>query len=159
MSTILGDRLPASVVDLFGIDERARPEGQCFLLITVDTDGQARPCLLSVGEMCTTDDRHLRALVWPTSRTAVNLDSGRPALLVVAAPPDAVHVRVAPRRLSAAPSSSLARFELTVTSVESDAHEGMPVTRPMWFATRDDLQEKVLAAWSCQHDALLYGRT
>lgn len=154
MSTSLGNRLPEPVMNLFAAGEREHAEGQCFILVTVDSDGQARPCLLSVGEMCTTDDRHLRASVWPDSQTTANLDTGNPALLVVAAPPDAFHIRATPQRLPTTPNSSLARFELTVTSVETDAHEGMPVTRPMWFAARDDLREKALAMWRDQHNAL-----
>ncbi|MBH1938098.1 hypothetical protein I5Q34_28195 [Streptomyces sp. AV19] len=156
MSVRLGDRLPPQVMDLFAPAGRERPEGQCFLLVTVDPDGCPRPCMLSVGDLYPRDDRHLRAGVWPGSRTTANLDDGRPALLVLAAPPDVFHVRLAPVRLPDAPGSPSARFECTVTSVDRDGHEGLPVTRPMWFAARPDMRDEVLAQWRDQHAALLW---
>ncbi|GAA0416683.1 hypothetical protein [Streptomyces luteireticuli] len=156
MSVRIGDRLPPPVLQLFGPAESERPEGQCFLLVTVDVDGCPRPCMLSVGDLCPLDDRRLRAAVWPGSRSTANLDSGRPALLTLAAPPDVFHVRLTPARLPDAPGSPLARFEFTVTGVDRDGHEGMPVTRPMWFAARPDRREDVLALWREQRRVLLH---
>ncbi len=148
--------MPPAVLSVFAPEARHRPEGQCVILVTVDPDGQPRPCLLSVGEMLAIDDRTLRAVVWKDSTTTANLDRGRPMLLMVAAPPDVFHVRASPSRLPAAPMSSLARFQLAVSTVEVDAHAGMPVTHPMWFAARPDLAATVLATWSEQLDALTY---
>ncbi|MCD9195160.1 hypothetical protein [Streptomyces albireticuli] len=156
MSVPLGDQLPRSVLRLFTPSERERPEGQCFLLVTVDADGCPRPCVLSVGDLCPIGDRRLRAAVRPGSRTAANLGSGRPALLTSAAPPDVFHVRLAPARLPDAPGSPLARFEFTVVSVDRDGHEGLPVTRPMWFAAHPERREDVLALWREQHRVLVH---
>ncbi|MGW2598832.1 hypothetical protein [Streptomyces klenkii] len=156
MSVRLGDRLPQSVQQLFAPSERERPEGQCFSLVTVDADGSPRPCMLSVGDLCPIGDRRLRAVVRPGSRTAANLGSGRSALLTLAAPPDVFHVRLTPARLPDAPGSPLARFEFTITSVDRDGHEGLPVTRPMWFAARPGRREDVLALWREQHRVLAH---
>lgn len=156
MSTLVGTSLPAPVLDVLAPEERLRPEGQCILLVTVDPDAQPRPCLLSVGELLAMDDRRLRTAVWPHSRTTANLDRGSPVLLVLAAPPDTFHVRAVPRRLPAAPGSPLARFELDVTSVEVDGHDGLPVTQPMWFAAREDHRAAVLAMWRDQLDVLQF---
>jgi hypothetical protein len=154
MSTLLGNRLPAAVLSILATEARRQPQGQCIILVTVDSDGNARPCLLSVGEMLAVDDRTLRAVVWPGSMTTSNLDRGHPVLFVLAAPPDVFHVRATPTRLPDAPNSSLARFEFAVSSVDVDGHDGMPVTHPMWFAAREDLRDKVLAMWADQVDAL-----
>ncbi len=156
MSAPLGDRLPTAVMSALSAAARERPEGQCVILVTVDPEGQARPCLLSVGELLAVDDRKLRAVIWPDSKTTQNLDSGRSALFTLACPPDVFHVRAEPRRLAAAPHSQLARFEFTVCSVEADTHSGMPVTQPMWFAARADLHDSVLVMWASQLDALRY---
>jgi len=154
MSTVVGTTLPGPVLDVLAPEESLRPEGQCIVLVTVDPDGQPRPCLLSVGELLAMDDRRLRTAVWQTSRTTANLDRGSPALLVVAAPPDAFHIRTLPRRLPDAPPSPLARFELDVISVEVDGHDGLPVTQPMWFAAKDGYGPEVLAMWRRQHASL-----
>jgi hypothetical protein len=55
MSTVAGTSLPAPVMNILAPERRARPEGDCLLLVTVDPDGQARPCLLSIGEMLAVD--------------------------------------------------------------------------------------------------------
>lgn len=154
MSSLLGPRLPAKVMALFEESQRANPDGQCLILVTVDPNGSPRPCLLSVGEMLALDDCTLRALVWRDSQTTANLRRGNPALFVLAVPPDAFHVRATPQQLPDAPSSSLARFEFTISSVEIDGHDGMPVAQPMWFTTRDDLRPKVLDMWAEQLEAL-----
>lgn len=154
MSTVAGTSLPAPVMNILAPERRARPEGDCLLLVTVDPDGQARPCLLSIGEMLAVDERRLRALVWPDSTTAANLERGSATLFVFAAPPDVFHVRARPRRLPPAPGTSLARFEFDVTSVEVDGHDGMPVTQPMRFAARAGYRDEVLDMWRHQLDAL-----
>jgi len=156
MAKLLGSRLPAAVLSVLAAEARRQPQGQCIILVTVDPDGNACPCVLSVGEMLAVDDRTLRVVLWPGSTTTGNLDRGHPVLFVFAAPPDVFYVRAAPTRLPDAPNSSLARFEFAVSSVEVDGHDGMPVTHPMWFAAREDLRDEVLAMWANQVDALQY---
>lgn len=156
MSTLIGDRLPAHVREIFDVTERDRADGQCLLLITVDADGQPRPCLLSVGEMIATDSSTLRALTWPNSQTTANLERGLPVLLVLAVPPDVIHIRAIPSRLPDAPGSTLARFTFTIRTVEVDGHDGLPVTQPMWFAARPDLVDKTLTMWRAQLRVLQY---
>jgi hypothetical protein len=110
MAKLLGNRLPAAVLSVLAAEARRQPQGQCILLVTVDPDGNACPCVLSVGEILAVDDRTLRAVVWPGGRTTGNFDRGHPALFVFAAPPDVFYARAAPTRLPDAPNSSLARF-------------------------------------------------
>jgi hypothetical protein len=153
MSKYVADALPEQVARALQL-EGERTDGQCFPLVTVDQDGAPRPCLLSVGELLVVDDRRIRAVVWPDSRTTANLDRGGTVLLTCAVPPEVFHLRATPRRLPPAPECSLARFELEITSVEVDEHKGMPVTQPMWFATEPELEDKVRQMWREQHAAL-----
>lgn len=156
MSTFVADHLPAGLARLFASEERERAEGQCFILVTADQDYTPRPCLLSIGEILLIDDRHMRIAVWPDSRTTANLQRGNPVLMTCALPPDTFHIRARPRPLPPAPANDLVRFELEVSSVERDGHEGMPVTQPMWFAARDNLRETVREMWRNQVDALCH---
>jgi hypothetical protein len=154
MSKLVGDRLPASLMSAVGTSTPTEPSGQCLILVTTDPDGTPRPCLLSVGETLAVDDRHVRVVVWPDSATTRNLDRGGVALLVCAVAPDVFHIRADPVRMAASPQCDLARFELTVRTVEVDHHAGMPVTCPMTFAAVAEASDQVLAMWRTQHEAL-----
>jgi isopentenyl-diphosphate Delta-isomerase len=124
ISVVLGESLPASAITAFAAEESERPGGQCFVLVTVDPDKLARPCMLSIGEVLAIDARRLRIIVWRDSRTTANLDRGDPILLVIAAPPDAFHIHAVPKRLK--PRRG-ARWPCSSCSVEVDGHDGMPL--------------------------------
>ncbi|MFF8430636.1 hypothetical protein ACF07Y_36960 [Streptomyces sp. NPDC016566] len=154
MSKTIGSAIPTAVLDMLTAREGDGAEGPCIIVITVDPDGQPRPCLLSPGELLVVDEQRLRAVVWPGSRTTANLDRGAAVLITVAAPPDVFHLRAVAERLPNAPDSQLARFTFTTTSVERDGHEGLPVTVPMWFAATTEARQEVLAMWEEQQRAL-----
>lgn len=154
MSQLLGEVLPPAALKELAppvIDEAA---GQCFVVVTVDPDGTPRPCLLSVGEMRAVSERAIRIAVWPDSATTANLRRSSTVLLVVAAPPDAFHVIAEPRELPTLPDIALARFELTVTSVSVDGHDGAPVSRPMEFRATAAFGPELLASWWAQAAAI-----
>lgn len=151
MSERIGDRLTADLVAAFdgsGLDEKV---GVAYPLVTVDEPGTPRLAMLSAGELLSTGERTIRIAMWPDTRTGANLAAGREALLCVVAPGSVRYVRGTARRLVAPPDVALECFELTVTSVESDSHDGMPVATPITFDTVDPSRPEVLAAW---HTAL-----
>ncbi|MGW4848112.1 hypothetical protein [Nocardia brasiliensis] len=150
MSILIADHLTLDLVRLFEPSERERAEGQCFLLVTTDPDNSPRPCLLSVGEILVTGVDRLRIVVWPNSRTTDNLNRASPVLLTCAIPPDIFHITALPQPLPLVPAAQLARFELTVSRVERDVHEGLPVTQPMWFAATTGREESLLEMWRDQ---------
>lgn len=152
MSTLHGNTLPPEVQALF--EPVGDVEGQCFLLATGDPDGTPRPCVLSAAEIAVKDPSTLRLLLWPTSRTTENLARGGTAVLTAVAPPAVFHIRLAPRDLPNTTPSGLSRFELSVTSVESDGHEGMPVVASMRFRVQPELAERTLALWRDQRREL-----
>jgi len=154
MSRLVGAAMPPELVAAVGTAAPVEPSGQCLVLVTTDPDGTPRPCLLSVGETLATGEARIRIAVWPDSGTTRNLDRGGVVLLTVAVPPEVFHIRATPVRLSGAPGSDLARFELAVRTVEVDGHAGMPVTAPMTFAAVPEARDEVLAMWRTQHEAL-----
>jgi hypothetical protein len=150
----VGDRLPEPVLRAFDGEDLAAKVGPAYVLVTTDADGSPRPCMLSAGEIVATDDRRLRVGLWMGTRTTENLARGSSAVLVYVEPDVVLYVRALPRALSAATDERLARFELEVTSVESDVHPGMPVTQPIAFRASDHSADEVAADWRRQIDAL-----
>jgi hypothetical protein len=67
---------------------------------------------------------------------------------------DLYYVKGVPRTLPPAASSKLERFEIQVRAVESDRHEGMPVTAGITFGIDDLDPAKVTAGWRRQLAAL-----
>jgi hypothetical protein len=57
-------------------------------------------------------------------------------------------------RLVAPADAEVECFELTVTSVESDSHDGMPVATPITFDTIQPSRAEILAMWQRQLAAL-----
>lgn len=152
MSKPIGDRLPGEIVqslDGCGLDRKIGP---AHLLVTVDADGVPRPCMLSAGELLAPDDRTIGVALWPDSRTTVNLDRGGNALFCYVEPGSALYVRATPRRLTSL--EKMRHFELRVDSVESDIHEGMPVTGGIMFAVESMDPATVVASWQHQLDGL-----
>lgn len=154
MTKLIGDRLPQDVVRAFNGEELASKVGPAYILLTSDADGTPRPCMLSAGEILATDDRHLRLGLWMGTRTSQNLARRSSAVLVFVEPGVVLYVRGMPRALSADDEQRLARFEMEVTSVESDLHPGMPVTSPVTFESTQMDAEQVAESWRRQIDAL-----
>lgn len=154
MSKPVGDRLPEEVrraLDGQALEDKV---GVAYLLVTADDDGTPRPCMLSAGELLAVDDRTLRVALWPGTRTSANLARGSPALLCYVAPGSVFYVRGRGRPLPETTSTRLARFEIGVESVESDVHEGMPVTSPIVFSVEGSDPAAVVEAWRGQIRAL-----
>ncbi len=154
MTRTIGARLPPQVLDAFDGDELESKIGPAHLLVTVDPDGRPRPCMLSAGEIVAVDDRTLRLGLWPGTRTSTNLMRGSPALLCFVAPGVVLYVRGTARALEPVGDGTLARFEVRVDSVESDAHPGMPVTGGITFAVESGTPREVAASWRAQIEAL-----
>lgn len=154
MSKHLGNRLPEDVVAAFdgaGIEAKI---GLAYMLVTTDEDGTPRPCMLSAGEILVPNDRHVRVALWPGTNTARNLARGGRALFSYIAPGTVIYVKGSSKALGPGPDSKLERFELTVDSVESDIHAGMPVKETVVFEVDDLDTSKVAASWERQLAAL-----
>jgi len=150
MTEPVGGRLPAAILTAFDGEDLEAKIGLAYLLVTVDPDGAPRPCMLSAGEILAVDDRRLRLALWPGTNTSRNLEAGRPALLCFAAPDTVLYVRGHPRALGASESTGLERFEIEVTSVQSDVHAGMPVTQTISFSIGASDPAEVAAGWRRQ---------
>lgn len=150
----MGDRLPREVLEAFDGRDLERKVGPAYLLVTADEDGTPRPCMLSAGEILAPDARRLRVALWAGTRTARNLARGSPALLCFVAPGTVFYVRGTPRALPPAAGSDLERFEIAVSSVESDLHPGMPVTHGIGFAVEGGEPADVARSWRAQIEVL-----
>jgi hypothetical protein len=147
MATRLGDRLPADLVSaLDGTDLEAQV-GLAYPLVTVDEPGIPRFSMLSAGELLATGDTTIRIGMWIGTRTGANLAAGREALLCVVVPGSVRYVRGTAVRLAEPADAGLECFELTVHTVESDSHDGMPVTTGITFETVSPSRAEVLASW------------
>lgn len=149
MSKLIGDTLPPEVVAALDGRDLERKIGPAYLLLTGDADGLPRPCMLSAGEVLAVDERTLRFALWPGTRTAANLERGAAAVFCYVVPGSVLYVRGPTRTLDEA-EGSLRCFELTVQSVESDAHAGMPVTSGISFAVERGDPAAVAEAWERQ---------
>jgi hypothetical protein len=154
MSKLIGDRLPAELLEALDGEELDAKIGPAYLLLTGDEDGLPRPCMLSAGEVLAVDDRRLRLVLWPGTRTSANLDRSGRALFCHVAPGTVLYVRGSVRRIEPAAETTMECFELEVESVESDAHAGMPVTTGISFAVERGDPGDVAEAWRRQLDLL-----
>ncbi len=154
MSRTVGERLPPEVLEAFDGRDLERKIGPAYLLVTADQDGTPRPCMLSAGEILAPDDRRLRVALWAGTRTARNLARGSPALLCFVTPGTVLYVRGTPRPLPPVEGSDLERFEIAVSSVESDLHPGMPVTHGIGFTVERGDPSEVVRAWRAQLEGL-----
>lgn len=157
MSKLVGDRLPRAIVDAFDGRELDRKVGPAYLLVTPDSDGSPRPCMLSAGEILAVDDRTLRVALWPGSQTSQNLSRGIPVLFCYVVPGEALYVKGTSAPLGPAPGSRLERFEIQVDAVESDLHKGMPVTEGLRFEPVAMPVDEVVQSWERQIEALRAG--
>ncbi|MFB3737347.1 MAG: hypothetical protein ACE14W_00100 [Candidatus Velamenicoccus archaeovorus] len=149
----MSDRLPPEVLTAFDGTDLADKIGPAYLLLSSDPDGTPRPCMLSAGELLAVDERHLRIGLWPGTHTSENLSRSGPVVLCFVAPGTVLYIRGTARPLEPAPEARLARFEVEVTSVESDVHPGMPVTETITFDVERD-RAAVAADWDVQIRAL-----
>ena len=154
MSRVLGDRLPREVLEAFDGRHLERKVGAAYLLITADEDGTPRPCMLSAGEILALDDRRLRVAIRAGTRTARNLSRGSPALLCFVAPGTVLYVRGTARPLPRTGGLDLERFELVVSSVESDVHPGISVTHGIGLVVEGGDPSQVVRAWQAQIEGL-----
>jgi hypothetical protein len=150
----VGDRLPDEVLGAFDGRDLERKIGSAYVLISLDPDGSPRPCMLSAGEVLAPDDRHLRVALWAGTHTVRNLAAGKPVLFCFVASGTVLYVRGLPRDLGPSEATKLARFEIDVTSVESDVHVGMPVTSTITFSVGSADPAEVAETWREQLDAL-----
>jgi len=110
--------------------------------------------MLSAGEVLATADDRLRVILWTGSTTCRNLARGGTVLFCYVVGRDLYYVKGVPAALPQARSSKLERFEIEVKAVESDRHEGMPVTAGITFGIDDLDAAKVAAGWERQLAAL-----
>jgi hypothetical protein len=141
--------LPDDLIRAFGDDVLDAPDQAAYLLLTGDEDGAPRISMLSVGEVLVLDPRTLRVALWPGTHTAANLGRGGTALFGAISPGSVTYVRLRPVRLTA--PAHLECFELTVTDVRADVHEGMPVTSGITFRAEDP---SVATTWRDQRALL-----
>lgn len=154
VSQIVGDRLPDRIRSTFAGERLEEKIGPAFLLVTMDEDGTPRPCMLSAGEILAPDDRRLRFALWPGTTTGKNLARGQRALFCYVVPGSVFYVKGPARKLSDGPTTRLECFELSVETVESDMHAGMPVDSPITFRVEKDDPASVAASWERQIDDL-----
>lgn len=147
MSEFLSDRLPQMCVVAFNGRDLEQKFGDTYLLLTSDPDGTPRPCMLSAGELLGLDDRTIRLALWTGSHTVANLARGARAVICFVAPRNVLYIKGIPRRLALRPEAGLEYFEIRVERVDSDVHEGMPVTQGIKFTSEAEPMVSVLKAW------------
>ncbi|HVV21908.1 MAG TPA: hypothetical protein VHF06_20910 [Pseudonocardiaceae bacterium] len=157
MATLIGDRLPPDLVRAFDGTDLDAKIGPAYPLITVDESGAPRLSMLSAGELLAVDERTVRIGLWPNTRTGRNLATGREVLLCVAEPGSVRYVRGVPWKLLS-PDPAVDCFEMAVRAVESDSHDGMPVTTGITFDVVRPGRAEVLAMWQGQVAALRAAR-
>ncbi|MGH3763419.1 hypothetical protein [Actinophytocola sp.] len=154
MSRVVGEEIPEVVAATFDGADLAGKLGLGFVLVTVDPDGLVRPCMVSAGELLVLDSRTIRLGLWSGSSTSRNLAAGSPVLFCHVAAGAVYYLRGRARTLRADPAAGLDCFELRVERVETDSHEGLPVTSGITFTVVDPDPPAVLAMWERQLDVI-----
>jgi len=150
MSKVIGDQVPDVVASTFDGTDLAGKLGLGFVMVTVDPDGQVRPCMLSAGELLVVDRRTVRMGLWAGSSTSRNLTAGSSVLFCHVAEGVVFYLRGTAHPLAADPAAGLDCFELRVDRVETDSHDGLPVTSGITFTVVDPDPPAVLAMWERQ---------
>lgn len=150
MAQVVGEEIPDVVAATFDGDALEDKLGLGFVLVTVDPDGQARPCMVSAGELLVLDRRTIRLGLWSGSSTSRNLAAGSPVLFCHVAEGVVYYLRGRARALASDPAARLDCFELRVDQVETDSHDGLPVTSGITFTVVDPDPPAVLAMWERQ---------
>jgi hypothetical protein len=133
MSKLVGDRMPEQVMSALDGASLEDKVGNAYLLVTGDPDGAPRPCMLSAGELLALDSRRLRVALWSGTHTGENLARGGPSLFCFITAGTVLYLRGEARALSGDARNGVEGFEIEVTSVESDAHPGLPVSGGLTF--------------------------
>lgn len=122
MSVILGDSLPAELVERLLEPAPVRLQTLAILITTVDERGRAHPALLSYGEVGALDSRHLRLATYADSRTSENLRRRGTLTLCFVEEGAAYYVKTHVRELPGPPRGHphLAAFEAEVEEVLFD---------------------------------------
>ncbi len=154
MSKHLGDKLPRELIAALDGRDLERKYGATYVVMTGDPDGTPRPCMLSAGELLAVNDRTIRMALWPNGRTGANLRRGGRVVICFVAPELVFYVRGHPRELAPGHDPEIERFEVTVESVDSDAHEGLPVTHGIVFGSTPEVRRTMLEQWRKVLDAL-----
>ncbi len=147
MSKYLGDRLPAEFLGALDGRDLEHKYGETYVVLTADPDGAPRPCMLSAGELLALDDRTVRIALWPNGRTGANLRRGGQVVICYIAPNLVLYVRGRPRELAPARDPEIERFEVAVDSVDSDAHQGLPVVHGIVFTSTSEVRRAMLEQW------------
>jgi flavin reductase (DIM6/NTAB) family NADH-FMN oxidoreductase RutF len=147
MAKLVGNRLPRPVLDALDGNELDAKFGQTFLVLTTDSDGTPRPCMLSAGEMLALGPETIRLALWPGSRTGANLARGGRVVVCYVAVDIVLYIRGRSRSLGAWKNPEIERFEIVVNSVESDMHEGLPVVHGIEFTADSSLRRQTIEAW------------
>jgi hypothetical protein len=147
MARVLGDTLPKEIMQDLDGRYLERKFGSAYLMVTTDADGTPRPCMLSAGEVLARDEKTLRVGLWPHSNTSRNLARGSPVLICFVAPGTVLYVKGRARPLAPVEGVDIARFEVTVTVVESDLHEGLPVVQGISFTSETGDIGPILDGW------------
>ena len=151
MSKFLGNRLPSEVVDAFDGRNLDKKVGSGYLAATFDEDGEIRFCMLSAGEILVVDERMLRIGLWAGTRSSKNLKRGSPLNLCFVAPSTVLYIRGSAKELDAHTSGlRIDGFEVTVESVTSDAHTGLPVTHSIGFACKEIDEATLVREWEAK---------
>ncbi len=128
MTEFLSDRMPKACVEAFDGHDLEHKLTDAYPVLSTDPDGAPRVCMLSAGEILAVDDRTLRLALWEGTHSAANLGRNPRVVICFVAPHTVLYIRGTPRRLAASPEARLERFEIRVERVDSDEHEGMPVS-------------------------------
>jgi hypothetical protein len=143
-----GETMPAQCVEALDGRNLERKFGRGYVVMTVDADGAPRPGMLSPGEMLAVDDRTVRIALWTGTRTAGNLRRGSPIVICYVAPKAVFYLKGRPSVvLTPSDDPPVERFEVAIEAVESDAHEGFPVSDGIRFTCEEELRSKWLTQW------------
>ena len=150
MSVTTGTEIPERVARLFDGAGLAAKVGLGFLLVTVDSSGRPRPCLLSAGELLVTGPTTMRIGLWRGTSTARNLENGSDVLFCFITDGTVCYLRGRATPLRVGPQAGLECFEFRIELVETDEHAGLPVTGGVTFTVTDPDPETLLDIWAEQ---------
>ncbi|MBF6568985.1 MAG: hypothetical protein IVW54_08930 [Candidatus Binataceae bacterium] len=147
MSKPLGEKLPREFIDAIDGHDLEGKYGETYLLLTSDTDGTPRPCMLSAGEMLAIDDRKIRVALWPNGHSGANLRRGSQVIICFVQPNTVLYVQGQAKELAHGRDPEIERFEIAVSSVASDVHEGLPVLHGIAFTSTPEVRRTMLEQW------------
>lgn len=90
----------------------------------------------------------------PGTKTAANMRRGSPVVLCFIAPNSVFYVKGRGRGLEHRTGTNVEAFEVSVESVESDVHPGLPVTGGIGFRCEGVSEDVLLRQWADRLDVL-----